>query len=258
MVKSLRKDELLRHIREPERITRLRHILDLPEISARNYRATAGDFLDPYEQSLVASWAGHFPEVEMSFEPKGNWERKIVVYKPFPVDEEFVSAFYLEGGHFDHRQILGSLLGMGIERDKIGDIAATDEGAFVFVKKEIAHFITVNFRKVGSAPIRLKEIPSASVPEIEEDWIMATAVVSSMRLDAVVRAVTHKSRDEVKGLVAKGFVKVNFKRAEKTHDIVDPGDLVSVRGFGRIKIFDPLYTTKKGKVRFQFGTLNSR
>lgn len=258
MVKSLRKDELLRHIREPEKITRLRHVLDLPEISSRNYRATAGDFLDPYEQSLVASWAGHFPDVEMSFEPAGNWERKIPVYKPFPVEEEFVAAFYLEGGDFDHRQILGSLLGMGIERDKIGDIAPTDEGAYVFVKKEIANFIAVNFRKVGAAPISLKEIPSVSVPEIKEDWIVSAAVVSSMRLDAVVRAVTHKSRDEVKGLVAKGLVKVNFKRAEKTHDTVEPGDLISVRGFGRIKIFEPLYKTKKGKVRFQYGTLNSR
>ena len=194
----------------------------------------------------------------MSFEPEGNWERKIVVYKPFPMDEEFVSAFYLEGGSFDHRQILGSLLGMGIERDKVGDIAATDEGAYVFVKKEIANFIAVNFRKVGSTPISIKEIPTVSVPEIEEDWIKSAAVVSSMRLDAVVRAVTHMSRDEVKGLVAKGLVKVNFKRAEKTHDIVAPGDLVSVRGFGRIKIFEPLYRTKKGKVRFQYGTLNSR
>ena len=258
MVKSLRKDELLRHIREPEKITRLRHVLDLPEISSRNYKATAGDFLDPYEQQLVASWTPHFPEVELSFEPAGNWERKIPVYKPFDTEDSFLSAFYLEGGPFDHRQILGSLLGMGIERDKIGDIAATDDGAYVFVKKEIANFIAVNFRKVGATPIRLKEIPVLSVPEIEEDWNEAAAVVSSMRLDAVVRAVTHKPRDEVKGLVAKGLVKVNFKRAEKTHDMIAPGDMISVRGFGRIKIFEPLYRTKKDKVRFQYGTLNSR
>lgn len=96
------------------------------------------------------------------------------------------------------------------------------------------------------------------MPEIEEDWNEAAAVVSSMRLDAVVRAVTHKPRDEVKGLVAKGLVKVNFKRAEKIHDMIAPGDMISVRGFGRIKIFEPLYRTKKDKVRFQYGTLNSR
>lgn len=237
----------------------LRHVLDLPEICSRNYRATASDFLDPYELSLVTSLAVHFPSVETFIFPEGNWERKIVVFAPYDVDDEFLSAFHLEGAEpMDHRQVLGSILGLGIERSKIGDITTFGDEAYVIVKKEIANFLAVNLRKIGSAPIRLREIAAEDVPEAEEDWIEAAAVVSSMRLDSVVRAVTHKSRDEVKGLIAKGLIKINFRRAEKPHEIIAGGDLLSVRGFGRIKIFEPLYETKKGKVRFRYGTLDSR
>ena len=237
----------------------LRHVLDLPEICLRNYRATASDFLDPYELSLVTSLTVHFPAVETFVLPEGEWERKIVIFTPYDVEEEFLSAFHLEGSEpMDHRQVLGSILGLGIERSKIGDIVSLGEEAYVFVKKEIANFLAINLRKIGSMPIRIREIAPAEVPEAKEAWIEAAAVVSSMRLDSVVRAVTHKSRDEVKGLIAKGLIKINFKRSEKAHEMISGGDLLSVRGFGRIKIFEPLYTTKKGKVRFRYGTLNSR
>lgn len=237
----------------------LRHVLDLPEICSRNYRATASDFLDPYELSLVTSLAVHFPSVEAFIFPEGEWERKIVVFAPYDVEDEFLTAFHLDGSEpMDHRQVLGSILGLGIERSKIGDISTFGDEAYVFVKKEVASFLAINLRKIGSMPICIREIAPADVPFAEEAWIEAAAVVSSMRLDSVVRAVTHKSRDEVKGLIAKGLIKINFRRAEKPHEMISGGDLLSVRGFGRIKIFEPLYTTKKGKVRFRYGTLNSR
>ncbi|MDY3118030.1 MAG: YlmH/Sll1252 family protein [Peptoniphilus sp.] len=255
----MRKDEYLRHIREPEKITMLRHILDLAEISSRNYRAAASDFLDPYEQRLVALLAHHFPEVELFFEPQDERERKIAVFVPYAVESDFLSAFFLEGGEvFDHRNVLGSLLGLGIERGKIGDIVSVEDGAYVFVKKEVAHFIELSLSKVGSVPVRVREYAVESVPEAREAWVQNYGVVASMRLDAVVRAVTRHSRDEVRNLVAKGLVKINFKPANKVHEVVEPGDLISVRGFGRIKIFDPVTATKKGKVRFCYGTLDSR
>lgn len=259
MVKKLWKDELLRHIREPEKITTLRRILDLPDIASRNYRATASDFLDPYEQTLVASLTGHFPSVESFFLPEENRERKIVVFTPFQVNEDFLSAFYLESSkRLYHRAVLGSLLGLGIERGKIGDIVSSEGKTYVIVKKEIARFLAINFRKIGASTIRVHEIAPNAVPDDEEAWIKSAAIVSSMRLDAVIHAVTHKSRDEVKGLIAKGLVKINFRRVEKAHEMIVAGDLLSVRGFGRIKIFDSLSKTKKGKIRFSYGILDSR
>lgn len=252
----LDKNLILQHIQEPEKITMLRHILDLPEIASRNYRATDSDFLDPYEQRLVESACHRFPDVEANFFPEGERERKIVVFSPPYFDsEEAVVAFKLKiNDGVNHRDVLGSILSLGIERSKIGDIVIAGD-VYIFVKREIANFIAVSLTKVKRQPVNVEPVPLEDVPIPEEPWIKNTAVVQSMRLDSVIRAVTHLSRDDVRGRIGRGLVKVNFKEIKKAHEEIQPRDLLSVRGFGRIAIFDDMATTKKGKVRFTYGTL---
>ncbi|MDD7363747.1 MAG: YlmH/Sll1252 family protein [Peptoniphilus sp.] len=238
----------------------LRHILDLPEIASRNYTATASDFLDPYEQRLVESITHHFPDVEHTWMPSGEGERKIVVFSPYEgMDvENALSAFSIDSGEvLKHRDVLGSILGLGIERGKIGDIVI-GEKAYVVVKREIANFIELSLKTIGRAPVRVRPVAVEDVPAIEEPWKSASAVVQSMRLDAVVRAVTHMSRDEVRARLSKNEIKVNFKTIKRAHETVSAGDLLSVRGFGRIKIFDDIGETKKGKRRFTYGILEQQ
>lgn len=252
----LDKNLILQHIQEPEKITMLRHILDLPEIASRNYRATDSDFLDPYEQRLVESVCHHFPDVEANFFPEGERERKIVVFSPPYFDsEEAIVAFKLKiNDEVNHCDVLGSILSLGIERSKIGDIVIEDD-VYMFVKREIANFIAVSLTKVKRQPVKIEPVSLEDVPFPEEPWIKNTAVVQSMRIDSVIRAVTHLSRDDVRGRIAKGLVKINFKVIKKSHEEILPCDLLSVRGFGRIAIFDDMATTKKGKVRFTYGIL---
>lgn len=252
----LDKNAILQHIQEPEKITMLRHILDLPEIASRNYRAADSDFLDPYEQRLVESICHHFPDVEVNFFPEGERERKIVVFSPpyFDSEESVVALKLSINDEVSHRDVLGSILSLGIERNKIGDIVMED-AIYIFVKREIANFIMVSLTKVKRQPVKVEPVSLGEVPVPKEPWVKNTAVVQSMRLDSVIRAVTHLSRDEVQGRIGKGLVKVNFKEIKKAHEDIRPGDLLSVRGFGRIAIFDDMATTKKGKVRFTYGTL---
>ena len=252
----LDKNLILQHIQEPEKITMLRHILDLPEIASRNYTVTASDFLDPYEQRLVQSILHHFPDVDAHFYPEGERERKIIVFTPPFVEtsEEVVAIKFQPKEEVSHRDVLGSIVSIGIERSKIGDIVIED-GVYVFAKREIANFIALTFTKIRHQPVKGELIPVDDVPVPEEPWVKNTAVVQSMRIDGVVRAVTHFSRDDIRGKLAKGFIKVNFKSIKKAHEEIKPGDLLSVRGFGRIAVFDDIAVTKKGKVRFTYGTL---
>lgn len=235
----------------------LRHILDLPEIASRNFTATDSDFLDPYEQRLVRDLLPHFPEVEAQFVPAGERERKVVLFCPYPAPaEDAVSVLKasVSGPIPAHRDILGSLLGLGIERAKIGDIVPND-ASYVVVKREIANFLLVHWREIGNQRIQVEEVPLETLPIEEKKWRASSTVVQSPRLDAVVRAITKLSRDEVKSRIAKGLVKVDFQPIRKTHWEIHGGELLSVRGFGRAKIGEEFRQTKKGKVRFEYGTL---
>lgn len=254
------KTKILQHIHEPEKITMLRHILDLPEIASRNYTTAASDFLDPYERRLVESIVHHFPDLIYRWLPEEAWERKCVVFSPYPFDEveEILSAFRITSSSpLEHRAVLGSILGLGVERRKIGDVVIGSD-SYVIVKREIADFIETALKKVGNSYVTLTPISIESVPLAEEPWKEASAVVSSMRLDAVVRAVTHGRRDDVKAQLSKGLIKVNFKVIERAHEIVAADDLISVRGFGRIKILGDIAETKKGKIRFRYATLDRK
>lgn len=254
------KNKIFKHLQDTEKITILRRILDLLELTSKNYSQQVSDFLDPYEQQLVASLTSHYPEIELNFLPVGNRERKVAVFSPYPIvhEENTVAAFSIESRFkIDHRNILGSILSLGIERSKIGDIIVADT-SYIIIKGELTNFMHFHFNKIGNQTIVIEEIPLSEVPNISEKWHRSSAIVSSMRLDSVIRAVTHLPRDEVKLRLNKGLVKVNFKKILKPHEILNQGDLISLRGFGRIKIFDDLSGTKKGKIRFAYGTLNHK
>ena len=147
-----------------------------------------------------------------------------------------------------HRDFLGALMSLGIERDTVGDILVEDGRCVVFVKSEISSYITSQLFKIGSAGVKIKEADPDTLPK-GRGFDEQSYVVASLRLDAVVAAVTGLSREKTKQLICSGNVSLNFLPCDNVSKAIESGDSLSIRGKGKYKINGVLGETKKHRTR---------
>lgn len=166
-------------------------------------------------------------------------------------DADVVSALSITGNFkfqpCNHGDFLGSILGTGITREKVGDLILQGEkGAQVIIVPELADFIITSLDKVGNVSVSCTRI---SLDELEYEAPKTKTfktVEASLRLDALASAGFKISRTKLVDLISKGDVRVNWNTALKNGAILRTGDVVSVSGLGKLKIGE-INTTKKGK-----------
>ena len=144
-----------------------------------------------------------------------------------------------------HRHYLGSLIGLGLDRGKLGDICLSKEGAVAYVHSSIADFVAENLIKVGKTSVKASIGQTIMSPAA--DGTPKRLTVSSLRLDALVAAAYNLSRAKANELIDSQKVFVNFRHEKKTH-ILKVYDKISVRGLGRVEIASINGITKKGKI----------
>lgn len=149
--------------------------------------------------------------------------------------------------NFTHRDYLGSLMGLGITRECIGDILLKDSFAIVFVRREISGYILQNLNSVGRASVTVTEyVGDLSIlsPEFFETEVLLT----SMRIDNFITSVCKCSRQKANEFIDSDRVFINYSCADKPSKTLNTGDTVSIRGFGKFKIGEILRNTKSGRL----------
>lgn len=169
--------------------------------------------------------------------------------------DEAVCAVRIKGSGFrtlSHRDFLGSILGLGIARDALGDVAVQDaHTAVVFCPRTLARFLLTSLERVGSDAVRVFDyVPDEHFTD-GRNYQPVSDTVSSARLDCVVAALCNLSRDAAQTAVRTGMVEVDFEVEERTDAILTPPATVSVRGHGRfvLRSFDG--ETRKGRLRLR-------
>lgn len=149
-----------------------------------------------------------------------------------------------------HRDYLGSLLGLGIDRSKIGDILVEEASAICFVAEEIAPYISEVLQQVSKTAVIAEEIDGAeAIPKRQTEVKRVTA--ASLRLDAVAGEVFHLSRGKMQALIGAEKAAVNWNTVKSPSHLLKEGDLVSVRGFGRFRVGEIGGKTKKDRVSLE-------
>ena len=157
-----------------------------------------------------------------------------------------------------HRDYLGSLLALGIERSVIGDIAVLDDHtAVLFTKAAMAEFLTVSLERIGSDKVHVRSLSDAEGMQTPDTrhWEQFSDTVASLRLDGIVAAAANLSRDKAKQLVSCGFVEVDFRPCEEPDTELVPGTYLSIRGHGRYLFSEVDGTSKKGRIRIKLKKL---
>lgn len=164
----------------------------------------------------------------------------------FPVSAvKFTSSFSKQ---LSHRDYLGTVMSLGIERGKIGDILIDGNTAYVFAYNDIADYIAHNIKKVANTGVKTEVISPADVIIPEKEYKISDIICASMRLDAVISGAVNISRNKAAELIRSGAVKLNHREEMRTAQEVKENDLVSVRGFGRFTVDKAGNKTRSGKL----------
>lgn len=181
-----------------------------------------------------------------------NSERKVLCLDYYDDDPVYpISALefkFRQADKLTHRDFLGALMSLGIERETVGDILVEDGRCVVFVKTEIADYIKSQISKIGRAGVKVSDADVSSLPKGrgEEE---KSVIVSSLRLDNIVAAISGASREKTKNLILSGNVTLNFFECTNISKSVCEGDVLTVRGKGKFKINGVMGETKKHRIR---------
>lgn len=183
-------------------------------------------------------------------------ERKILgVFPEWTEAEEGLfplSILKISGGYsrrLTHRDYLGTILSLGIDRSKTGDIIIAEDGfAYAAVSEDISHYIADNIKKVGNQGVKISVLDSVSEINPVRQFKVLDSVCASFRLDAVISAVAGLSRNAASKLISAEGVKINHRVISDPSKSVKEGDLLSVKGFGRFVLDSAGSKTRSGRI----------
>ncbi|MBE7003114.1 MAG: hypothetical protein E7425_02355 [Ruminococcaceae bacterium] len=251
-----RKTLLDRAARTAEERLLLAHVLDKCEQSRGRNVPTHTEFLSPAEARSAEDLL-HAAAIHDGWALIGGYERaerRMLCFLPDwqdePDPEEYLAALRVRFRREDaltHRDLLGSLMALGVERARLGDILVSGDAADVIVCAEIKGHLLREWTgagraKLAPAPIALAElaVPEQRIREIRD-------TVATLRLDAVAATGFSMSRARASELIASGRVQLNHRETVKPDAPVREGDVVSARGFGKFTLAEVGGLSRKGR-----------
>jgi RNA-binding protein YlmH len=145
-----------------------------------------------------------------------------------------------------HRDYLGSVLGLGINREKTGDILIDEKGAYMLMDSDVATFVVASLERVGHTAVKTSIVRDFHAPD--KDGVEKRLTVASLRLDAVLCGALNISRGKAAELIKGEKAFVNWLPAKSGSMTVAEGDVLTLRGTGRVILKEISGITKKDRV----------
>lgn len=251
-------DAILRHFHPDERPFAVKTADWLDRIVQR-HEVKRTDFLDPRQAHIVetlvrrrgdinALWHGGYEQAE----------RKRAVLTPEYMtpdpDEAGIGLIAISSdddriADLDHGDYLGALLGLGLKRDKLGDLHVTREGCQCLIAEELLDFVSLHLHQVHRVHVSTSIVPLHELVPVVPKLETMQFTVASLRLDGIVADVWRLSRAKAVVPIKAGRCRVNWKTTEDPSCPLRAGDTVSLKGFGRFVVNAVEGETKKGRLR---------
>lgn len=145
-----------------------------------------------------------------------------------------------------HRDFLGAILNLGVDRNRVGDIRIKENEGYVFCEENISEYIIDSLTKIKHTNIRCEKMDWKEF-DIQPNFIDIQGTVTSVRLDAVIATAFKTSRSQITGFIEGKKVFVNGKETISNSYQPKENDVISVRGMGKFIYAGTMYQTKKGR-----------
>lgn len=255
----INKQEILKCIKDKDDKILYSKVLKQLIFCEKNYEKTFTEFLPTLKVSEILSYINKY-HIDQNIKVFGGYEgaeRVIIGFCPeyleieekdFFIDILEITYNFKYSRELTHRDFLGSIIGLGIDRSKIGDIIIEGNKAICFVEKSMSSYLEANLQKVGNTKVKIKvcnlvdyNIPQ---PKYEEKCI----IVASTRLDAVLGHSFNLARGKISDIIKGEKVFLNWTLETSVSKNIKENDIITVRGFGRIKILNIVGKTKKDRI----------
>ena len=231
----------------------------LIELSNQAYTkdiVTFSDFLNLNELNILHTTPKDmFPARYETFGGYESSERQMVAFLPDALYYEYIYPIQIVeispantkfAEDLSHRDYLGAIINLGIERCKLGDILLQEQKALLFARKEISSYIAENLSCIRHTTVTANILETTCI-SYEPRFQEITGNVASIRLDTVLTVAFPMSRSKMCAYIENGKVFVNGKLITSNGYHIKENDIISVRGLGRIKFIEVLSETRKGR-----------
>ena len=203
-----------------------------------NYQPTF--FLDPKEQNeLKRKLKKDEYKVFRPFEDS----EKVIFY----IDEEPEVILYeiKSKQELRHQDILGTMYSLNISPEMFGDIILYDGRYFMYVLKLFQNYFEMNFTKVRNSSVELVCLDISYLKDYKRDYEEIELIVSSERIDTVISSIIHSNRNVIKDKIKDKEILLNHDLLKNNSYVLKPGDVFSIRKFGKYKYVGIIKSTKK-------------
>jgi RNA-binding protein YlmH len=268
-MKIFDKEQVLKKVAKIEDKLLVAKMLDKAARAEKLKKVVFSDFLDPYQKNIIEKALSFDNEINFSF--YGGFdgaERVIVIFRPGFMSDEFEDEGLEEESPFKliyillqsrenltHRDFLGAIMGLGIKREKIGDILVSEDFCEIIVMSEIADYIKYNLEKVGNVKTSIEIKEADDLEKIEPKVKEIKSTVASLRLDSVSSLGFGISRSKITDYIKSEKVALNWEITDSLTKQVREGDTISIRGKGRVILEKVGGITKKGRISIELKKL---
>ena len=232
----------------------LKRVTELANISYLRGVPTFSDFLTLAEQNIVSQLSANMPPI--IFKMIGGYnlaERRVAAFYP---DDNFADVSPIVSlkisplnkkfsEELTHRDYLGALINLGIDRSVLGDIVVDKDSAYLFCLEKISSFIISELTRIKHTPVMAVIEEFDDTANVNKEEISGT--VSSLRIDSMLSLVTNISRSKAVTYIEEAKVFVNGKLITSNSYQLKENDIISVRGIGKFQYKEISGVTKKGK-----------
>lgn len=237
-----------------------KRFVDLSRQAQQKNIVLFSDFLNLNELNIFRQQSS---ELYSDFELYGGYElseRQMIAFLPdalcydwnFPIcclEITPRNARFAE--NLSHRDVLGSLMNLGIERSMLGDILVDETLIYAFCQEKIAGYLMENLERIRHTAVLARHVMPKDL-KIEPKKESAQGIISSNRLDGVIACICKVSRSQASQWIHSGRVFINSRETLQAAYECKPMDIISVRSLGRFRFLGHSGETKKGRLKIQF------
>ena len=250
------KEKIIRYYKGTEGEAVAVKLVDFAAQTLKNRKCKLTGFLSPFEQEMAGVIANSLGSLNVDF--YGGFrgaerQRAAFCHEEFKGTPNFEIAVVKaewngEFARLGHRDVLGSILNLGVAREHIGDVIATKDCARILVDQKMCEYFTANLTHIGGTSVKtsVDELENISAKEERTKEIRAT--VASLRADSIAAAGFGMSRSKAAQEIFAEKIKLNWQTVKNAAQSIKEGDVLSMRGRGRLEVAEIRGQTKKGRV----------
>ena len=238
------REKIIRYYKGTEGESIAVKLVDFAAQTIKNRKCKLTGFLSPFEQDMAGVYGGY---------RGAERQRAAFCHEEFQGTPNFEIAVIKaewngEFARLGHRVFLGSILSLGVDREYIGDIIATKNCARILVDKKMCEYFLANLTQIGGTTVKTSIDEPENISAKEERTKEIKATVASLRADSIAAAGFGMSRSKAATEILAEKIKLNWQTVKNASQAVKEGDILSMRGRGRVEVAEIRGQTKKGRV----------